>query len=437
MGGGGKGGGGKQTTTTSAEPWSGVRPFLTEGYQKLADQYKAGTPSYYPGGTMAEMSPYTQAALQAQAARGAMGSPLTTAAQGELTRTMQGDYVGQLNPTTSAAQNSLTNIAGGGQLNGMAPLTNAAQDQQLATLRGDYLNAGNPYLQGAVNAATRPMVDNFNRNVMPALDSQFSAAGRYGSGAHTGAQDQATDTLMRNIGDVSSNMAFGNYSAERGFQQQAADAAAANYNAAANRQLQGAGQAFQNWNAERDRQNQGMFFAPQLAQQDYFDINQLGASGSAIDAYNQTLKDADIERYNYGQNADWLRTQDYLTTLMGAPWGSTSTTTSPRPSAFSSALGGGMQGAGMGSMFGPWGAAIGGIAGAGMGLLNRSDARVKCDIKRVGTLDNGLAVYRYRFIEGGPYQIGVLAQDVEKVKPGAVVEIGGIKHVDYVAATET
>ena len=434
--GGGKGGG-KQTTTTSAEPWSGVKPFLTEGYQDLSNQYKQGAPAYYPGSTVTEMSPYTRAAIEAQARRGMMGSPLTGAAQDQLTRTMQGDYVGQLNPATSAAQNSLTNIAGGGQVNALAPVTNAAQDQQRATLRGDYLNAGNPYLQGAVNAATRPLVDSYNRNVMPALDSQFSAAGRYGSSAHTGAQGEATDALLRNVGDVSSNMAFGNYSAERGFQQQAADAAAANYNAAANRQLQGAGQAFQNWNAERDRQNQGMFFAPQLAQQDYFDINQLGASGSTMDAYNQALRDADIERYNYGQNADWLRTQDYLTTLMGAPWGSTSTTSTPRPSAFSSALGSGLQGANMGSMLGPWGALAGGVLGAGAGLLNRSDARVKTDIARVGTLDNGLPVYRFRFKDGGPYQIGVMAQDVERVKPSAVVEIGGIKHVDYVAATES
>ncbi|HEX2887170.1 tail fiber domain-containing protein [Vineibacter terrae] len=436
MGGGGKGGGGKQTTTTTAEPWSGVKPFLTEGYQDLSNQYKQGAPGYYPGGTVAGMSPYTSGALQMQAVRALQGSPLTGAAQDQLTRTMQGDYVAQLNPSTSAAQGGLANIAGGGQLGALDPAMQAAQDQQRATIRGDYLNAGNPYLQGAVDAATRPLVDSFQRNIMPAIDSQFSAAGRYGSGAHGGALGEAIGQQQRAIGDVASNMAFGNYSAERGLQQHAADAAAQNYNAAANRQMQGIGQAFQNWNAERDRQNQGMFFAPQLAQQDYFDINQLGASGSAVDAYNQALLDADIGRYNYGQNADWVRTQDYLGTLLGAPWGSTSTTSQPRPSAFSSALGGGLQGASQGAAFGPWGALAGGVLGAGAGLLNRSDARVKTDIVRVGTLDNGLPVYRFRYIDGGPVQLGVMAQDVVALRPDAVHDIDGVLHVDYARATE-
>lgn len=60
-----------------------------------------------------------------------------------------------------------------------------------------------------------------------------------------------------------------------------------------------------------------------------------------------------------------------------------------------------------------------------------SDRRTKTDISRVGTLDNGLPVYVYRYKHGGPMQIGVMAQDVEKVNPSAVVEIGGIKHVHY------
>jgi hypothetical protein len=63
-----------------------------------------------------------------------------------------------------------------------------------------------------------------------------------------------------------------------------------------------------------------------------------------------------------------------------------------------------------------------------------SDRRVKTDVERVGTLDNGLPVYAYRYIFGGPMQIGVMAQDVEVVNPQAVAEIGGIKHVNYAEA---
>lgn len=49
-----------------------------------------------------------------------------------------------------------------------------------------------------------------------------------------------------------------------------------------------------------------------------------------------------------------------------------------------------------------------------------SDRRLKTDIKRVGTLDNGLAVYTYRYRAGGPFLMGVMADEVEKVVPRAV-----------------
>lgn len=73
-----------------------------------------------------------------------------------------------------------------------------------------------------------------------------------------------------------------------------------------------------------------------------------------------------------------------------------------------------------------------GMLGTGaQAAMMASDIRVKEDISRVGTLDNGLPVYMYRYKSGGPMQIGVMAQDVEKLNPAAVVEIGGVKHVDY------
>ena len=63
-----------------------------------------------------------------------------------------------------------------------------------------------------------------------------------------------------------------------------------------------------------------------------------------------------------------------------------------------------------------------------------SDIRVKTDISRVGTLDNGLPVYAYRYKHGGPMQIGVMAQEVAEVNPSAVAEIGGVLHVNYAEA---
>ena len=41
--------------------------------------------------------------------------------------------------------------------------------------------------------------------------------------------------------------------------------------------------------------------------------------------------------------------------------------------------------------------------------------------------------YNYKWSDPSDRRIGVIAQDVEKIMPEAVVEIDGVKHVDYTA----
>jgi len=80
------------------------------------------------------------------------------------------------------------------------------------------------------------------------------------------------------------------------------------------------------------------------------------------------------------------------------------------------------------------GGALGGLfqlGGTLGGAAIMSDRRTKTDIKKVGKTDDGDAVYTYRYKTGGPIQMGLIAQEVEKKKPEAVEEIGGIKHVNY------
>lgn len=75
----------------------------------------------------------------------------------------------------------------------------------------------------------------------------------------------------------------------------------------------------------------------------------------------------------------------------------------------------------------------------GIGSLMKfypSDMRLKEDIVAVGTLFDGTPVYRYRYKGAPAHHIGLLAQDVEKMMPQAVIEINGYKAVDYRAATE-
>lgn len=72
-----------------------------------------------------------------------------------------------------------------------------------------------------------------------------------------------------------------------------------------------------------------------------------------------------------------------------------------------------------------------GLAGKLGSAYVGSDIRIKDKIKRVGTLDNGLPVYIFTYKGGNVMQLGLMAQDVEQLHPEAVLEAGGIKHVDY------
>lgn len=79
----------------------------------------------------------------------------------------------------------------------------------------------------------------------------------------------------------------------------------------------------------------------------------------------------------------------------------------------------------LGGLFG----GIGSIFGA------LSDKRAKTDISKVGETDDGQKIYAYRYKSGGPMQLGLMAQEVEKKTPEAVQEgPDGLKRVDYAKA---
>ena len=54
-------------------------------------------------------------------------------------------------------------------------------------------------------------------------------------------------------------------------------------------------------------------------------------------------------------------------------------------------------------------------------IPTRSDIRLKRDIVRVGALPGGLALYRFRYLWSDRFYVGVMAQDVLKVMPEAVI----------------
>jgi hypothetical protein len=69
--------------------------------------------------------------------------------------------------------------------------------------------------------------------------------------------------------------------------------------------------------------------------------------------------------------------------------------------------GGGMRGGGM-------------RGGGGRGGGRRSDINVKHDIALLGHLDNGLGFYRFSYNGSGKAHVGVIAQQVQFVRPDAV-----------------
>lgn len=80
----------------------------------------------------------------------------------------------------------------------------------------------------------------------------------------------------------------------------------------------------------------------------------------------------------------------------------------------------------MGGLFGLGGSLI------GAGAMMFSDERLKTGIQRVGETGAGTPIYRYRYKAGGPMQLGVMAQEVEKTQPEAVARHpSGYLMVDY------
>ena len=74
---------------------------------------------------------------------------------------------------------------------------------------------------------------------------------------------------------------------------------------------------------------------------------------------------------------------------------------------------------------------LGILAAAAPYFFAASDVRLKTNIEKIGTRKDGLGVYEYNYIWGGPKQFGVMAQEVEKKYPEAVLNIDGYKAVNY------
>lgn len=198
----------------------------------------------------------------------------------------------------------------------------------------------------------------------------------------------------------------------------------------------------------------GLGQLPMLEQLRMQPIQQLLGLGASQDAMRQSQLDNQRQIHQEYQQAPWRQLGLYQAAAqpIGA-MGSQGTSTQQQarydqqPGGAQQAMAYASGGLGMlGQLFGPSGqSGTGPSLASSMGsslsamlpmLLALSDERAKEDISPVGKLDDGQTVYSYRYKMGGPKQIGLLAQEVEKVRPSAVHESPeGVKFVDYAAAT--
>lgn len=151
-------------------------------------------------------------------------------------------------------------------------------------------------------------------------------------------------------------------------------------------------------------------------------VNGLLGSGKTLKALN-----------SYGQETAQKYFGDYLSRLLGLGNAglnagqlimSAGNTASSQSAGQSSGTSGSNNGAA---------STIGSIAS----LVALSDRKAKKDIVKLGSLDDGLGVYEWTYIGGGPRHRGHMADEVERLRPWALGPIvNGYQTVDYAKINE-
>jgi len=269
----------EQVTTSQIDP--ALRPYLTAGLERAQQLFLTGPqPTFFPGQTYVTPSEATTEAISQQEALARAQSPSLQAAQ-------------------QAYQASLGQI---GQ-----------------TAAGGFLQ-GSPYQQAMLQAATRPLTQQFGEQVLPGISSLYSRAGRYGSGAMERALGGATEAYGRALGDVSANIVGQDYARERGLQQQAQMGQAALAQA-----------------------------APAFYQQQFLPSQTLAQVGAAREAIAGQPLQEQMARFQFGQQQPIQSLMSYLSSVYGTPLASYGQQTTQLPE---NRLMGGIAGAGLGYLGG-------------------------------------------------------------------------------------
>jgi|TARA_R110002020_G_scaffold233866_1_gene445743 hypothetical protein len=258
------------TTTTSTEPSEFIKPYYTQAINSAQELYEnPNAPSFFPNNTYVDFAPETNTALQLASARAIQGNPLLGSSQQEINKILSGDY---LDPTS------------------------------------------NPYAQSVYNQMAGDVTSQVN--------SQFTNAGRFGSGANQ-------EILARSLGELG-NKFYGDQ-----------------------------------YNQERANMVNATQIAPQLGEMDYNDIGKLQQIGQEKESLEMAkLQDA-IARYDYDQTQPYQKLNQYLGSLGAAVPSNTLSTQPVFRNTGAGLLSGAMSGAEIAGMI----PGIGGGMGAGIGGL--------------------------------------------------------------------
>lgn len=386
------------TSTSSIDP--ALLPFLTQGLERAQSLFLTGQqPTFFPGQTYVSPSEQTLTSLQQQEDIARQQSPVLQQAQ----QAFMGGLTAQ-----SAANPLFQNIYGSASAQpGAGTFGQAAQGgfQNMATgqlaniASGSFLNA-NPYQTQMMQAATRPLEQQFSQSVLPGISSLYSRSGRLGSGAMERALGTATEGFGRALGDVTSNIAGTQFQAERGLQQQAlgqlagvsaqdiqtrlagAQGLQQAQQQALGTQLQAASGLGTTQAQDLTRQLAAATAAPQIYGQQFLPAQTLGQIGAQRESIAAQPLQEQLARFEFGQQLPYQQLQGYLSSVYGSPMGSYGTQTTQTPlttnrtvGALGGALAGGLGGYALGQAFPAIGGAFGSsyaapiIGAVGGGLL--------------------------------------------------------------------
>lgn len=393
------GGGGSTNTIQSTTPWAGQQPYLSDIYNMAAQNVTNSVPSYYPSDTYAPMTGEQNALMSnlIGADQSGGGSGIQAANQ-NITSMLSPAYTAQTQGTFNQGTNVLNN-----------------------ELSSSYLNPENsPAYQTAIG------------NAMAAAIPAASASFVNGNRSDSGLAQAATTSAASN---AAAGLAQQQYQANQAIQNSAAQ------------------QASSNLLNQQSNQTRSDLTAPIVQQGLTSDMaTALGASGmSQTDLQNQI--NANVSAYNYGQMLPFNMTSMFENAITGtgSPGGTSQTSqpyfTNPIANLASAGLGASALGslgsqAAIGAGYAGGLAGLGGSSAAGTGfaasLLGSlfSDRRLKTDIQEIGETTSGFPLFLFRYKNESPMarHIGVMAQDVEKTRPWAVIETPRGKMVDYIQA---